>query len=70
MQGFQQLFNQLLKDIKIELDDEFDRNFERKAFFNAAWKNAKRNTIGSLMVRTGALRKSLFPALLNGNRWQ
>lgn len=70
MQGFQQLFNLLLKNIKIELDDEFDRNFERKAFFNIAWKFAKRNTMGSLMVRTGALRKSLFPALLNGNRWQ
>lgn len=67
MQGFQQLFNQLLKDIKIELDDEFDRNFERKAFFNIAWKTAKHNTIGSLLVRTGALRKSMFPSQLNGN---
>lgn len=67
MQGFQQLFNQLLKDIKIELDDEFDRNFERKAFFNIAWEPAKRNTIGSLLMRTGALRKSAFPSQLNGN---
>lgn len=67
MQGFQQLFNLLLKDIKIELDDEFDRNFERKAFFNIAWKSAKHNTIGSLLVRTGALRKSMFPSQLNGN---
>lgn len=67
MQGFQQVFNQLLKDIKIELDDEFGRNFERKAFFNIAWKAAKRNTIGSLLVRTGALRSSMFPSQLNGN---
>lgn len=67
MQGFQQLFNLLLKDIKIELDDEFDRNFERKAFFNIAWKAAKHNTIGSLLVRTGALRKSMFPSQLTGN---
>lgn len=59
MQGFQQLFNLLLKDIKIELDDEFDRNFERKAFFDKQWHPAIRNTIGSLMNRTGALRKSL-----------
>lgn len=59
MQTFQQLFSQLLKDIKIELDDEFDHNFERKAFFNIAWKAARHNTIGSLMMRTGALRKSI-----------
>jgi phage gpG-like protein len=59
MQDFRQLFNQLLKDVKIELDDEFDRNFERKAFFTTAWKPAVINTTGSLMARTGALRKSL-----------
>jgi hypothetical protein len=59
MQTFQQLFNLLLNDIKIELDDEFDRSFERKAFFNTAWKPAMKNDIGSLMIRTGALRKSI-----------
>lgn len=48
-----------MKDIKVELDDEFDRNFERKAFFTTSWKPAKRNAIGSLMNRTGALRSSL-----------
>ncbi|MBP9017629.1 MAG: hypothetical protein KBG17_07815 [Paludibacteraceae bacterium] len=40
MQTPQQLFLQLVKDIKVELDDEFDRNFERKAFLNTAWKPA------------------------------
>ncbi len=59
MQTLKQLFKQLLNDIKVDLDDEFDRNFERKAFFNTAWKPAKFETTGSLMVRTGALRKSL-----------
>jgi len=59
MQTFQQIFSQLLKDIQVELNDEFDRNFERKAFFNTAWKPAIKNTTGSLMMRTGALRKSL-----------
>ncbi len=43
MKTYQQLFNQLLKNIKVELGDEFDRNFERKAFFNIAWKPAKFN---------------------------
>jgi phage gpG-like protein len=59
MQNFQQLFNRLLRNVKVELDDEFDRNFERKAFFDTAWKPAINNPIGSLMMRTGALRKSL-----------
>lgn len=59
MQTFQQLFNLLLKDIRVQLNDEFDRNFERKAFFNTAWKPARHTTIGSLLIRTGALRKSL-----------
>lgn len=72
MQTYQQLFNLLLKDIKVELDDEFDRNFERKAFFNTAWKPALRNSIGSLMMRTGALRKSLQSQIIHGAaiRWQ
>lgn len=70
--NIQQLFNQLLKDIKVELDDEFDRNFERKAFFNTAWKPAKHDTIGSLMMRTGALRKSLQSQIIHNNaiKWQ
>jgi phage gpG-like protein len=66
MQGFQQLFNQLLKDIQIELDDEFDRNFERKAFFTTGWKPAIKNSTGSLLLRTGALRSSLFPSRISG----
>lgn len=72
MQTFQQLFQQLLKDIKVELDDEFDRNFERKAFFTTAWKPARRNTVGSLLMRTGALRKSLRSNIIGNNaiKWE
>jgi phage gpG-like protein len=72
MQRFQQLFNQLLKDIRIELNDEFDRNFERKAFFTTAWQPAKHSTIGSLMMRTGALRKSLRSQIIGNNaiKWE
>lgn len=71
MQDTRQLFNQLLKDIKIELDDEFDRNFERKAFFNTSWKSAVRNTIGSLLVRSGALRSSIQSKIVGTSsiRW-
>lgn len=50
----------LIKDIKIELDDEFDRNFERKAFFDKSWSQTKlTNNKGSLMMRSGNLRKSI-----------
>lgn len=52
----------ILRDIKVELDDEFDRNFERKAFFDRSWTPLSKNynpTNGSMLLRTGALRKSL-----------
>ena len=67
MQTFQELFNQLLKDIQKELNEEFDRNFERKAFFTTAWKPAIRNKTGSLMMRSGALRKSMTASIISGN---
>lgn len=45
----------------VECEDEFDKNFEHKAFFNdPPWAPVKvYNNIGSLMMRTGMLRKSL-----------
>ena len=50
-----------LTDIKVKLGEEFDRNFERKAFFDEKWKSTKlMNSRGSLMMRTGNLRKSLL----------
>jgi phage gpG-like protein len=72
MQTFQQLFNQLLKDIQVELSDEFDRNFERKAFFNTGWKPAIKNPIGSLLMRTGALRGSLRSVIVGNSaiKWE
>ena len=71
MQTFETLFKRLLKDIQIELNDEFDRNFERKAFFNTAWQPEIRSSIGSLMMRTGALRKSIR-SKIDGNtiKWK
>ncbi len=49
-----------LTDLKVELMDEFDKNFERKAFFDRSWKQAKFiNKRGSLMMRSGTLRRSL-----------
>ncbi|ASZ11083.1 hypothetical protein KTO58_19825 [Chitinophaga pendula] len=54
-----QIFKDILNDLKVELADEFDKNFERKAFFNEPWPGARHETKGSLMVRTGALRRSI-----------
>jgi phage gpG-like protein len=57
-----------LNDIKIDLADEFDQNFERKGFFNDSWDPVKRDPgTGSLMLRTGALRRSLTAELIGDN---
>lgn len=49
-----------LNDIKVELDEEFDRNFERKAFFTDKWPGRSYDDgKGSLMVRSGGLRRSI-----------
>lgn len=59
-----------LKDLKVELDEEFDMNFQRKAFFNASNKWAKRkydDGKGSLLERSGALRRSIS-STINGDR--
>jgi hypothetical protein len=72
MQTFQEIFKHLLKDIQVGVNDEFDRNFERKAFFNTAWKPAVHNSIKSLLMRSGALRKSLRSYIVGGNsiKWE
>jgi phage gpG-like protein len=52
--------NEILKDVEIDLTQEFDRNFERKAFFNKKWPQVKHaNSRGSLLMRTGRLRRSV-----------
>jgi len=53
-------FNNFLTGLKVDLMEEFDKNFERKGFFNDPWKQTRfPNRRGSLMMRTGALRRSL-----------
>jgi phage gpG-like protein len=55
-----QFLQNFVTDLKVELMDEFDRNFERKAFFDQPWKETKMpNRRGSLMMRSGALRRSI-----------
>lgn len=53
-------FSEFMNDLKVELLDEFDRNFERKAFFDQKWEQTKiRNHRGTLMMRSGDLRRGL-----------
>ena len=59
---------QTLTDIKVKLGEECDRNFERKAFFDEKWPNTNLTYHrGSLMMRTGRLRKSLLSPKVTSN---
>lgn len=56
----QDFIKNIISDVRIDLTDEFDRNFERKAFFDKPWENTSiPNRKGSLMMRTGKLRRSV-----------
>ncbi|MEI6062193.1 MAG: hypothetical protein WCR72_15940 [Bacteroidota bacterium] len=58
----------ILTDLKVELMDEFDRNFERKAFFDQPWPEVSiANKRGSLLMRSGALRRSLRAQVSNSS---
>jgi len=64
---FSQVLQQTLKDIRIELSDVFDKNFEKKSFFAEAWRREQADPgLGSLMMRTGTLRRSIR-SQINGN---
>ncbi|MGB0869487.1 MAG: hypothetical protein ACPGSD_07805 [Flavobacteriales bacterium] len=56
----EQFIKQILTDVKVKLTDEFDQNFERKAFFDKKWPaTTLHNRKGSILSRTGALRRSI-----------
>ena len=56
----EQLKKDIISDMRVDLAEEFDKNFNRKAFFTEKWKK-RRNpyALGSLLVVTGSLRKSI-----------
>ena len=57
---FKTFLNHVLTDTKVKLTEAFDRNFERKGFFGNGWPETKiPNRRGSLMIRTGTLRRSI-----------
>lgn len=52
------LFKNIVWDVRIELTEEFDQNFQRKAFFTKPWdKTDWPNSRGSLLMRSGQLRR-------------
>ena len=56
----QKFIKNTLRDLQVELKEEFDLNFTRKAFFDQPWKQTKlQNNRGSLLVRSGDLRRSI-----------
>ncbi len=62
-----QFLKELTKDVQVDLTQAFDRNFESKSFFNQKWPAEKyANSRGSLMNRTGKLRRSIKSTNANG----
>lgn len=57
---FKALLKNIVKDVEVDLTAAFDRNFESKSFFNKKWPQTKHaNSRGSLMLRSGRLRRSI-----------
>ena len=55
------LIKNIISDVRVDLTEEFDRNFERKAFFDKKWSGTRLpNNRGSLLMRSGKLRRSLI----------
>ena len=69
--NFNEIMKNIITDAKVKLTEEFDRNFERKAFFDQPWKTTRGNNArGSLMMRTGKLRRSMRSSQTkNGISW-
>ena len=58
--SIEKVLDNIISDVRTELLEEYGRNFRRKAFFNERWARRKYNDgKGSLMIRSGALMKSL-----------
>mgnify|MGYP002853282096 CR=1 FL=1 len=59
MSALEKIFAAIVKESAINLSDLFDKSFETKSFNGKQWKNRINNRRGSLLVDSGALRRSL-----------
>ncbi len=56
----------LLRSLKARLHSEFKENFRRKAFFDKPWQDRKdKEALGSLLIVSGALRRSIQSQITN-----
>ncbi|MBO7439558.1 MAG: phage virion morphogenesis protein [Bacteroidales bacterium] len=67
MTALQKLFQELVKAVAISANAIFDKSFETKSFDGKAWKQRKRDRRGSLLINSGALRRSIRYTI-NGNQ--
>jgi len=59
MSALEKIFAAIVKESAISLADLFDKSFETKSFNGHPWKNRINNRRGSLLIDSGALRRSL-----------
>jgi len=59
MSSLEKIFAAIVKESAISLADLFDKSFETKSFNGHPWTNRINNRRGSLLVDSGALRRSL-----------
>ncbi|MEE3448445.1 MAG: phage virion morphogenesis protein [Bacteroidales bacterium] len=53
------ILKQMMREIAVSLGDLFDKSFETKSFGGKAWPKRILNLKGSLMMQSGALRRSI-----------
>lgn len=53
------ILKQMMREIAVSLGDLFDKSFETKSFGGKAWPKRILENKGSLMIQSGALRRSI-----------
>lgn len=66
MSALNTIFTHMVNECAVSLADLFDRSFETKSFDGKPWKNRKHSRRGSILVDSGALRRSI-KYKVNGN---
>jgi phage gpG-like protein len=61
------MIKRIINDIAVELGDLFHKNFETKSFFGKTWVARRREDKGSLLIRTGKLRRSIHREVSNNS---